>query len=516
MKTRSIISIIFLITFIASCAPQTATIAPTATMTAEPTAIVVPTITPTPAPQSLADAPDLPTWVEEYVHAYGGTVTVNGTEMDAIQLTAAIRRNSDEFIQKKSVNGVEYSFVVVNRIPLVYQDENGYWQEATMAQLGEWNGAEYECSLRLDGRKYQEFIGISKKVFNENTIVVFTTTLDVTTVFGDFTEADWQRVLDDWDSVQLNFSSGVVPEDFPYYWKTGVDGMDTDVVRAFGGAPQFRSQQLYESGLRSDGTRIEALKQFQTQTSHEDMLKIFEFVVRTRVLEFPQIKRWDVSDESSAAYVMYRDNHAMDVHFWENATGLSPAEITIKVAQWVKEDNPGAKTYIVEDNIFENANPVASAVRDYFYSEYIPAIVEGNSNHVVDGVIGENNWWIYEPQDWLDISQKIDFLTSNGFEIGGSETMIVSGDIPINDCCGRHKLVEIRDPKLAQAEMYAQWVDLYLDKGIKTIGFGNIDDFYAWTQDGGLPDANPTLFDIDFHAKPAYYAIVQVLYENLP
>jgi len=35
----------------------------------------------------------------------------------------------------------------------------------------------------------------------------------------------------------------------------------------------------------------------------------------------------------------------------------------------------------------------------------------------------------------------------------------VSGDIPINNCCGRHKLVQIQDPKLAQAEMYAQWMD---------------------------------------------------------
>jgi len=94
--------------------------------------------------------------------------------------------------------------------------------------------------------------------------------------------------------------------------------------------------------------------------------------------------------------------------------------------------------------------------------------------------------------------------------------MIVSGEKPINDCCGRHKLVQIQDPEQAQAEMYAQWLDLYLDKEIKTIGFGNIDDFYAWTQDVGLPDANPTFIDIDFRVKPAYYAMVRVLYQHLP
>jgi GH35 family endo-1,4-beta-xylanase len=475
----------------------------------------VPTITPTPAPQSLADAPDLPTWIEEYVHAYGGKVTVNGAEMDADQLTAAIRHNPVTFTQTKLVNGAEISFVIVNDIPLAYREKTGTWQEATMAKLGEWNGLEFECSLRLDDRKYQEFANISKKALGKNSVVVLTSNLDVTRVFGDFTQADWQKVLDNWGNIQQNFSSGIVPAGYPYYWQWGLDAMDSYVTNAFGGNPQYRSQQLYESGLRSDGTRIEALKQFQAQASHEDMLKIFEFVVRTRVLQFPQIKRWDVSDEVSASYVMYRDNHTMDVHFWENATGLTPAELTIKVAQWVKEDSPEAKTYITESDIFDTGNPVASAEIDYFYNTYIPEINKLNSDHSVDGVIGENNWWIYEPQNWSVISDRIDSLMAKGLEIGGAETMIVSGDTPINDCCGRYKLVQIQDPVLSQAEMYAQWLDLYLNKGIKNIGFGNIDDFYAWTQDVGLPDANPTLFDIDYRAKPAYYEMIKVLFKHL-
>jgi GH35 family endo-1,4-beta-xylanase len=515
MKIKTLIILFLIVAFLASCAPGTAT--PTATITAMPTVTTAPTITPTPAPVTLSDLPELSTWVEEYVHAYDGKVSVNGVEMDAEQLTKAIRQNPETFTQTKFINGVKYSFVLVNGIPLVYQDEIGSWQEATMSKLGKWNGVEYECSLRLDARKYTEFLGISKKVFNENTIVVFTTTLDVTTVFGDFTEADWQRVLDDWDGIQNDFSSGVVPTDYPYYWKTGVDGMDADVVRAFGGTPQFRSQQLYETGLRPDGNRIEALRHFKAEKSTAEMLKLFEFVVRTRVLEFPQIKRWDVSDEVSGAYVMSRENHDVpvdDVIFWAIATGLTPPELTLKVAGWVKNDNPEAKTYITESNIFNTGNPIVD--ENYFFREFIPEIIKGNENHIIDGVIGENNWWIYEPEDWAEISTRIYHLNSNGLEIGGSETMIVSGDIPINDCCGRHQLVEIKDPELAQAEMYAQWVDLYLDKGIKTIGFGNIDDFYAWTQDVGLPGANPTLFDIDFRAKPAYYAIVQVLYEHLP
>lgn len=501
---------------LASCAPVS-----TATPTASPLPATAkplpPTATATAAPQSLADAPDLSIWVEEYVHAYGGKVAVNGVEMDAKQLTDAIRQDPEAFTQTKNINGNELSFVLVNGIPLLYRDAGGVWQEATMSKLGEWNGVEYECSLRLDGRKYTEFLGISKKVFNENAIVVYTTNLDVTTVFGDFSEEDWQGVLDHWDSIQLDLSSGKVPEGYPYNWKRGMEGMDADVVRAFGGAPQFRSQQLYETGLRPDGNRVEALRDLRTKKSPAEMLKLFEFVVRTRVLQFPQIKRWDVSDEVSGAFVMSRENHDVpldDIIYWVKATGLTPPELTLKVAKWVKTDHPEAKTYINESNIFNIGNPIVDET--YFFNEFIPEIIKGNQDQIVDGIVVQNNWWIYEPEDWTEISNRIDHLTSKGFEIGGSETMIVSGDIPINNCCGRHKLIEIADPELAQAEMFAQWVDLYLDKGIKTIGFGNIDDFYAWTQDAGLPDANPTLFDIDFRAKPAYYAIVQVLYEHIP
>ena len=513
MKNRMLISVFILITFLVSCAPQTATPLPTATLTVEPTATVALTITPTPTPISMANSPDLPVWVEDYVHANGGKVIVNGVDMDAKQLTVAIRQNPEAFTLETTINGMKYSFVLVNGIPLAYQEKNGNLQEVTMAKLGEWNGVQFECSLRLDGRKYQEFTDISRITLGLTSIVAIGSNLEPVRVFKNFSESDWQRVLDDWANIEVELASGIIPTEFPYYWQDGIDAMDDDVVRAFGGNPQFRA------GIYEQGVNVESLWNFQSQISELDMVKIFEFISRTTVLRFPEIKRWTVSSEVSGGYVRFKyDSSARysDVNFWGVATGLTPAELTLLAARWVKQDNPYAKTYIVEDNIFENANPVASDTRDYFYNEYIPAIIEGNTDHIIDGIIGENNWWIYEPQDWSGISGSIEYLQANGLEIGGSETMIVSGETPINNCCGRHKLVEIQDPDLAQAEMFAQWLDLYLDKGIKTIGFGNIDDFYAWTQDVNLPDANPTFFDIDFRAKPAYYAMVRVLFEHLP
>ena len=169
-------------------------------------------------------------------------------------------------------------------------------------------------------------------------------------------------------------------------------------------------------------------------------------------------------------------------------------DYALKVAEWVKQDNPTAKTYMTEGSKFEFTNPAARAANDYF-EIFIKEVAQNNEKNgikLVDGFIGENNWWIYEPQDWQKIEKSIDEILSLGFKIGSSETIIVTGDIPINDCCGRKKLVDISNRDQAQAQMYADWLRLYLRKNVRVIGFSGFgDDNAAWTNDVGLPDANP-------------------------
>lgn len=279
---------------------------------------------------------------------------------------------------------------------------------------------------------------------------------------------------------------------------------------------QFRSQSLYNGTIP-----VESLRNLKAKMnySNDDMLKIFEFTVRTKVIRYPQIAYWDVEDEIVNSYVMATNNNLPDINYWSIATGLKPSELTLKVAEWVKHDNPSAKTYMTEGSKFEFTNPVARWANDYF-EVFIREVAQDNEKNgmkLIDGFIGENNWWIYEPQDWKKVEKSIDEIQNLGFVIGSSETIIVTGDIPINDCCGRKKLVEISDRDKAQAEMYADWLRLYLRKGVKVIGFSGFgDDFAAWTNDVGLPDANPFFFDHNFKPKQSYYAIVQVLYEQLP
>jgi hypothetical protein len=88
-------------------------------------------------PANLSDVKDLQFWVEQYVNAYGGKVTVNGVVMDTDQLFDTIRKNAELFTDIKEVNGVKYSFFMVENIPLAVKIESGKWEKATSRNLPE-------------------------------------------------------------------------------------------------------------------------------------------------------------------------------------------------------------------------------------------------------------------------------------------------------------------------------------------------------------------------------------------
>ncbi|MBI5351895.1 MAG: endo-1,4-beta-xylanase [Chloroflexi bacterium] len=131
MKIKNIVTVLLVAFILVSCAPAanivpTETAVPTLTVTPIPS---TPTTTSTPAPENLADAKDLSKWVDDYVHAYGGKVIVNGAEMDASQLTDEIRKNPEAFTQIKNVNGIDSSFLAVNGVPLAMQGSDDLWKD---------------------------------------------------------------------------------------------------------------------------------------------------------------------------------------------------------------------------------------------------------------------------------------------------------------------------------------------------------------------------------------------------
>jgi len=118
--------------------PKATSVPPTETASPTPTVIPIPstpTVKLTPTPENIADAKDLSVWVDEFVHAYGGKVVVNGIEMDASQLIDAIDNNAETFTQVKCVKGTKYPLLIVNNIPLALMGVDGKWSEATLKNI---------------------------------------------------------------------------------------------------------------------------------------------------------------------------------------------------------------------------------------------------------------------------------------------------------------------------------------------------------------------------------------------
>lgn len=335
--------------------------------------------------------------------------------------------------------------------------------------------------------------------------------MDTCRIYNTFSPDDWKSIIVNWNNIQQDLDNGKIPDGYPYEWQ-GVYNI-IDFAKRNVTEPQFRAQHIMEIRLDYCMLADSIINLWEKEKfSKDDMLKVLEFVVRTRVVKFPEITHWDVEDEMIAADVVAQTGGDKKYRFWLNVTGKSAVELTTLVSEWIKRSNPNAETYIVEDEVFDNKNPNAKWQIDAF-DQYIQGL--NASNAKVDKIIIENNLWIFAPPDMDYISEKIDEFMALGFSIGGAETMVVTGDNAINGD-GRSKLVKVDDGNLAQAELIGNLLSLYLNKGIKDFGFGGIDDYNAWTNDVGLPDANPLLFDDDFRAKPSYYAVVQVLYKQLP
>jgi hypothetical protein len=185
---KKYILVIGLFFFLSACQATPARV-PTATSTPVPPSTftpIPPTSTPKPAPENIADAKDLSIWINDYVHAFGGKVTVNGVEMDASQLTDEIRRNGVNFTQAKQVNGISFLFLVVNDIPLAVLN-NGKWNRTTIKFLDDIVNMRFGSTVH-EGALFVNYTGPYKQVLDEQFEIIAPidpTIVDVSNVMKD-------------------------------------------------------------------------------------------------------------------------------------------------------------------------------------------------------------------------------------------------------------------------------------------------------------------------------------------
>jgi GH35 family endo-1,4-beta-xylanase len=447
---------------------------------------------------TLEDMPELSAWVDDYIHAYGGKVTINSTEMDASQLTDAIRKGSAAFTQTKQIDNKKTSFLVVNGTPLAIQMTGEPWRKLYGRDLAD----AMQIDLAMPGLYSDINDPANREILANANKLTITNDLASNVVFGDFTAADWRSILDNWDAIHNDLNNGVIPNDFPYDWNRA----EPIFVFAQSHNLKVRVQHLLDSGDSLPDTI------YNGNFSKGELKKLLEFTASVTVLKYKGlVDEWDVEEEQVVDDI-YKSGNAK-YGFWMRELGLLDA--TELVARTVKNLDPGAKLIATEAFIVEeklgNQEP---ALREHFFAFLDDLQQRGVP---LDGVDIENGEWVYNPPNPEFEKQVLEQIISQGLYISAPETIVVLTPDrlpfwfePVE------KTAVVTDPVQSQAEVFRQITQTYLEVGAKGIGFGDVGDKWAFLNYSGETDANPSLFDDDSRPKQAYYAVLEVLYEHLP
>ena len=507
MKSKLII-VVLLITFIlASCAPAAKvvpieTAVPISSFTPVP---LTPTITLTPSPENIANAKDLPIWVSNYVQALGGIVAIDGAQMDEIQLLNEIKNNPESFIQAKiGKNQVGYKLLVINNTPLAVMGSDNKWRAILLRDMAEANNQVisspvWDELIDPSDPHYPKYTELLKQV----NLLTITADLNISVVFNDFSMQDWKEILSNWDEIKSQLDSGVIPDKYPYNWKPA------EKIYEFAAKNNMavRAQHLLDG---NDFT--EAIK--NGGFTKDELMKILEFETSVKVLKFKgQTYSWNVADEMVLTEINKAGNG--DYGFWNRELNLD--EAVLLIAKTVKKHDPKALTVITENFVLEKTFREAEPDHREQFFMFLKRMKEANTP--IDCVELENNWWIYtmsEKEFMLEVHQKI---LDMGFCIAAPETTVFVSDYYPVWWIQPDKKKITDTPIVEQTKAYRTVAEVYTELPTMGMGLGEIWDKTSWlnfvTGNGNFDEPSDTyasVFNVDGKPKPAYYAILEVLY----
>lgn len=451
MKIKNIITVLLLAIILVSCAPAVTAIPPTETAIPSSTFTPVPptlTVVPTPTPENIADAKDLSKWIDDYVHAYGGKVMVNGVEMDTSQLTDEVRKNSGNFTSVKTINGVDYSLLVVNGVPLAIRQSGERWQKVTIKILADWQGI-----------KIGSFFG------GNNT-----------------TDQDFQNIL---KIQKQEFNLGAIYQ-----------GMDCCVEN--------------QKGVYT----LDIMRYLVKESKNSKMSLLFHPLVWSW-----EIPNWLRNTESKDVWSNSLKEHIQTV--MAETKGTNPIVVVVNEYRNPKDiiyQKLGADYLEMAFQEVRAVSPSATLIYNDYQNETMAGsryqltmdvVKTLSAKSLLDGVGLEMHLSGSTPPSKDDV-----ILAMKSYEL---PIYITEFDVNMRDFQG-----DTNTRMTTQAQIYKSIVDACIESQVckYIIPFQLGDKFSVWENDpkfeGYSKNADPTIYDDDLRPKPAYYAIVQSLYEHVP
>ena len=474
----------------------TPTITPisTSTLAPTPTIALMQTVTPTPAPENLADANDLRIWIDDYVHAYGGKVTVIGVERDANQLLGAVKANPGGFIERKTIKGGETLFFVVNGVPLGIQND-GTWRSILARDISDAVNAQFA----MPALWYQTYNTNFANVIKNANVLTIGKDLDMDVVFEKLTTEDWRNILNNWDTIKTQLDAGQLPYGIPYNWTYTDQWSDVRQIIKFAQENHMglRAQHLVWNLSVPDSI-------YNGGFTKDELLKILEFTISVRLIKYKDaISEWNASDELVES--QFSDGR---LGFWQREVGL--LDVTRLSASLIRKFDPEAKITIVDDHELEERFYNKQPDLDIRFMEYVKTLKQEG---LIDKVDFENNLWIYDLPSQEYMEKFLRQIQAEGIELAAPEnTVFPTEDYPLW-LPGRKSYASVDDPLKAQVEGYRRVVQAYINVGAYDIGLGDVGDEtspFNWLSAG----SNTALFDAQWKPRMGWYEILKVMYDG--
>jgi GH35 family endo-1,4-beta-xylanase len=477
---------------------STSTLAPTSTSTLAPTPTITltPAVMPTPAPENLADANDLHVWIDDYVHAYGGKVTVNGVERDANQLLEAVKANPGGFIESQTIKGSETLFFVVNGVPLGIQTD-GAWRSILARDISDAKNAQFAMPVSY----YQIYNPNFVKVIQNANVLTITWDLDTGIVFDKWTTEDWRNILRNWEAIKTQLDSGQIPNGIPYDWTQA----DQIIQFARENHMGLRAQHLVWNGDVPDSI-------YNGGFTKAELLKILEFTISVKVMKYKGvISEWDAADE-----LIISEFSTDKWGFWQQNVGLLDA--TRLSASLIRKIAPEAKITITDDFEMEErfcyeTEWGVKCLQPDLDIRFMKYVITLKQEGLVDRVDIENNHWIYDMPSQEYMENFLRQIQAEGIGLAAPEiTVCPTKEFPLW-YTPRQVYDMVDDPLKALAEGHRRVVQAYINVGAYDIGLGEVGDETSW-YNFLSPGTNAALFDMQWKPKMGWYEILNVMYDG--
>lgn len=344
------------------------------------------------------------------------------------------------------------------------------------------------------------------ELFRENaTQLVVAETLHADHIYAEFNEDTWNQIVKDWDTIKSQLDSGNLPAGFTYHWEAIDRTLDVADVMGM----HVRTENVLTDAFRTPSAILDG------NYSPVELEHIYEFMVKVPIIHYRgRISDWLVVSETTG---WLSSGRGPEKSWGFPYLQLDGVDIVEKAYRWAREANPDATLIYTDDHfLLEKMVSDYGPTQPHWNQVFFDTISELKRRDApVDTIDIENNFWIYNPPDPEYMRAQLGQIQALGYSLYAPEVTVVASDAFPVASIQSQKQVQVDKPLAAQALIYQQTLQAYLDLDIPYFGLGGLTDRYSFWLYSGYPETHAMIFDYNQQPKAAYYALVAAFYNHL-